>query len=336
MSKPSRVSIQDVAAAAGVSAQTVSRVVNNSPSVSDATRKKVHTLIEAMGYRANMLGRSLLHGKTRTLGVVCSGIGHTGGSRFLQGITRAATQAGYSLNLKGIETQGNHDIPALLDQLLQWQVDGILWAPPEIGSNRDWLGTEFRLPVPLVLLSMAERPGFTSLTIDNYQVGILATRHLLAQGRKRIAHIAGPQTWWEAKERKRGWEDALQEAGISVRPCMEANWNPGLAAQALADLLEQDPQIDAVFAANDHMALGVLKEAQRRGLKIPEDLAVIGVDNLAETAFYQPALTTIENDQSAIGELAVHTLVAQIEGSAVDLSERRFCLTPRLILRESA
>lgn len=335
MGKKSRVSIQDVARAAGVSAQTVSRVVNQSPSVSEETRKKILALIESMGYRANLLGRSLLRGKTQTLGIVSSGIGFTGGMRILQGITRAANQAGYALHLKGIDVQAKQ-VDALLDHLLQWQVDGILWAIPEVGSNRDWLKKRRKLPVPMMMLSMAKRAGWDSIAFDNYQGGLLATRHLLAQGRRRIAHICGPLNWWEAMERKRGWEDALSEAGLPAQLCIDAAWCPQQAANALHTLLEKEPQLDAIFAANDHMALGILKEAAHLGLTVPKDLAVIGFDNLAESAFYQPALTTIEQDQSAMGELAVQALIAQIEGQSRDTSSEALCLTPRLVLRESA
>lgn len=336
MNSKSRVSIQDVARAAGVSAQTVSRVVNQSPTVSEETRTKILALIDTMGYRANLLGRSLLRGKTQTLGVVCSGIGHTGGMRILQGITRGANQAGYALHLKGIDHHSHDEVANVLEHLLQWQVEGILWAIPEVGHNRDWLKKSRKLPVPMIMLSMAAREGWDSIAFDNHQGGLLATRHLIAQGRRRIAHIAGPQDWWEATERKRGWLDALQEAGLKDAGWIDAAWCPERASSALGELLRQQPDIDAVFAANDHMALGALKEAARLGLRVPEDLAVIGFDNLAESAFYQPALSTIEQDQSAIGEWAVNSLIARIETRQIDPLAQALSLTPRLVLRASA
>jgi len=255
--------------------------------------------------------------------------------RLLQGITRGADQAGYALHLKGIDAQ-SRQVDTLLDHLLQWQVDGVLWAIPEVGHNRDWLKKARKLPVPLLMLSMSERDGWNSLAFDNHLGGLLATRHLLAQGRRHIAHISGPLDWWEAAERQRGWADALAEAGLAAKHCIDAGWCPQRAADGIGQLLSQNPQIDAVFAANDHMALGVLKAARNKGLNVPQDLAVIGFDNLSETTLYQPALSTIEQDQSAIGELAVSNLIARIEGQEIDQHALAQCLTPRLILRESA
>jgi LacI family transcriptional regulator len=337
-----RVNIKDVAKAAGVSTQTVSRVVNERPDVASATRKRVRQVIDALDYRPSELARSLIQQRSYTLGVVAAGLKHVGGpARALSGITGQAEEMGYALLLKELPDFKANNVSPLIDSLLARQVDGILWAVPEVGDNRCWVEEIApKVRVPLTFLSMGAQPGLSVIAYDNYLGGKLATRHLLEIGRKRIGHIAGPMDWWEARQRRQGWEDALRAANL---PCtnaqvVEGNWSSASGEAAFRVLLEKYPEMDAVFAANDQMALSVLQIACRRGLRVPQDLAVVGFDNLAESPYFWPSLTTIHQDQRQLGAQAVLSLVNRIEAlkdGIVPPDPLSVTLMPELIVRES-
>ncbi len=309
MNGNSKVTIKDVARQAGVSTQTVSRVINDRPDVAMETRERVKAIIQKLGYHPSMLARGLIQGRSCTLGVVTAGLKYIGPSRTLNGITSEAEAHGYALLLEELPHYTSTEIKPIMERLLSHRVDGILWAVPEIGDNRAWLeGQLSEVPVPIVFLTMQPRPGIESLAIDNHAGAKMAIQHLLEKGHRSIAHLAGPQEWWEARERLRGWQDALREAGLDPIVCVEGNWSSSSGEQAALKLLENH-HVDAVFSANDQMALSLLLVAQRRGMRIPNDLAVAGFDDLAESAYFYPPLTTIHQDQFALGSRSVNRLV---------------------------
>ena len=313
-----RPSIADVAALAKVSKQTVSRVINDSPNVSDKTRQRVLHAIDELGFRRSELARHFSQGRTLSLGVVGRNLNYFGTRTYI-GIARQAEALGYSLLLKEVPDSSIEQIESILHALQDRHVDGILWAVPEISDNHDWLSTDLlaQVKVPMVFLSMAPRPNISVVAYDNFAGGELATQHLLQCGRRHIGHIAGPQEWWDASERKRGWEAALQRAGLPVTDDQLAvgGWDAASGEAALHRLLASYPALDAVFVANDKMALGVLLAAHEKGLRIPEDLAVIGFDDITESAYFHPPLSTVLQDKSMLGQLAVKTLVRKIEAS---------------------
>lgn len=336
-----RATIKQVAMLAGVSTQTVSRVINNRPDVSPETRQRVQKIIEEVGYQPSALARSLIQQRSYTLGVVTAGLKFIGPSRTLNGITSKAEELGYALLLEELPRFDTEDIEPRLQSLLARHVDGILWAAPEVGENRRWVEDMLgEIPVPIVFLTMAPREGLTIVAIDNYMGAALATQHLLDQGRRHIGHIAGPLDWWEARERKRAWEDTLRQAGLPVGDAhwVEGNWSSSSGEVAFAQLLESYPQMDAVFSANDQMALSVLHVAHRRGLRVPQDLAVVGFDNIVESAYFWPSLTTVNHNQHELGCQAVQELVNQIEAMrrGDPILPRTILLPTDLIVRESS
>jgi len=340
-SSKKRVTIKDVAREAGVSTQTVSRVINNVSYVSDKTRKRVQTVINELGYLPSTLARSLSQQRSYTLGIVTFGLKYIGPSRTLNGIANAADELGYMLLMKDLQSFDLENIKVVIDSLLSRQVDGIIWAAPEIGNSLSWLGDHLEnISVPVIFLAMEPREGISSVTTNNYQGAVLAMQHLLDSGRTKIVHISGPLTWWEATERKRGWRDTLDQAGLtaSEHHCAEGNWSPESGERAFLQLYEAYPDMDAVFVANDQMALSVLREAHRLGIDIPKQLAVVGFDNITESAYFYPSLTTVSQDQQLIGETAVHTIVEMIQANQDNLPievESRF-FVPTLIVRESS
>jgi LacI family transcriptional regulator len=336
-----RVTIKDVAYAAGVSTQTVSRVMNKFSYVSEETRSRVEAVVVQMGYRPSTLARSLSQQRSYTLGVVTFGLKYIGPSRTLNGIADKADDLGYMLLMKELDNFETYNIDEVIGSLLARQVDGILWLAPEIGDDHAWLNDRLGdIPVPMLFLSMRPRKGISSVSTDNYLGGTMATQHLLDLGKKRIGHISGPATWWEAQERKRGWRETLEKAGLdaSEQRCTEGNWSSASGEIAFIQLLEKFPDLDAIFVANDQMALSVLREAHRQNIKIPEQLAVIGFDNIPESAYFFPSLTTISQDPQLIGEQAVQNIVAMIqarqENKLIDMQAK--FIQPNLIIRESS
>jgi LacI family transcriptional regulator len=337
-----RVTIRDVAAAAGVSYQTVSRVINDKPDVADKTRRRVQQVIEELGYQPSAIARSLIRQRSFTLGVVTAGLKYVGPSRTLNGITEQAEEMGYTLLLKELPSFDTNDVQPLLNSLRARQVDGIIWAVPEIGGNRDWLQSQPpEFPIPMIFLTMQTRTDLSSVSVDNYLGGRIATQHLLEQGYRHIGHISGPLDWWEARQRKAGWQGALSEVGIQVADhhWESGNWSSASGEQAIHRLLDRYPEMEAVFVANDQMALSVLQIACRRGLQVPQDLAVVGFDGIPETAYYWPPLTTVYQDQQKLGCTAVRELVQIIEAGQQDkavIESETISLQAELIVRESS
>lgn len=336
-----KLTIYEVAKEAGVSRQTVSRVLNNRPDVSPETRKRVKEIIQQLDYQPSAIARSLSLKKSFTLGVVTAGLKYIGPSRALSGITKEADNLGYGLLLKELASFGANNVSPLLQWFQSHHVDGVIWAAPEIGDNRNWLATlPTEINVPIIFLTMDKREDVSIVTIDNYLGGKLATEHLIDFGRERIGHISGPLEWWEARERKFGWEDALSAGGIQPSDHMwvEGNWSPQNGKLAIDQLLNIFPEMDAVFVGNDQMALSVLQTAWEQGKKVPDDLAVIGFDGIPESEFYFPPLSTIYQDQVEVGRAAVQELIRLVDEGLDDEQEirpRHITIKPELIVRGS-
>lgn len=337
-----RATIKEVASAAGVSTQTVSRVINNRPDVSPQTRQRVQEIIDQLGYQPSALARSLIRQRTYTLGVVTAGLKYIGPSRTLSGITSAAEAAGYSLLLKELPHFDANNVVPIFQTLLSHQVDGIIWAVPEVGENRNWVNKlSLDIDTPIVYLAMKSQEKISVVSINNYLGGQMAVSHLLEQGYQRIAHISGPLDWWESRERMAAWSDVLIEADLEVKDdhWAEGNWSSASGAQAIEKLYEKYPEMDAIFVANDQMALSVMQFACQKGLRIPEDLGVVGFDDIPEAAFFWPPLTTIQQDQHNVGEVAVEEIIKIIESYRQELEPVRpksIMLTPNLIVRKSS
>jgi LacI family transcriptional regulator len=340
--KNMRATIKEVASVAGVSTQTVSRVINERPDVSPETRKRVQDVIKKLSYQPSALARSLISQRSHTLGVVTAGLRHIGPSRTLSGITSAAEEAEYSLLLKELPNYDTEDIRPIFQAFLSRHVDGIIWAVPEVGENRKWVNNPpADIDVPLVYLTMETRDNLSIVSVDNYLGGRMAMSHLLEQGYRKIGHISGPLDWWEARQRMAAWKDALTEAGLDAndRFCVEGNWSSASGALAIDKLYDQYPELDAIFVANDQMALGVLQFFAEKKISIPEDIGIVGFDNIAESAFFSPALTTVQQDQHNVAKIAVAEVTKIIESGWQGLDPvlpKSIILPPTLIVRQSS
>jgi LacI family transcriptional regulator len=347
MTSRRRLTIKEVAEAAGVSTQTVSRVINNRPDVAPGTFERVQQVISDTGYSPNLFARGLTQGRSHTFGVVAYGLEYFGPSRVLTGIEQQAAEMGYAISLNLIHEPETSDVEQLLSSLFSRQVDGIIWAVPDVGDNRVWsnvAGAEH--PVPVLLVGgMTGQSRLGSIGIDNQAIGRLATEHLLLGGARRVGIITGPMNWWEARQRQQGWRERLQEQGLpaSERQVVHGDWGATSGEEGLYRLLEQEPDLDAVFASNDQMALGVLHAAHRLGRAVPDELSIVGVDNMAEASHFWPALTTVDQPLRDAGALAVREIDGAIRrarsarrGQDQPGAPPNTLLQPRLVVRESS
>lgn len=327
---------------AGVSTQTVSRVLNERPDVSPETRRRVQEVMKALSYQPSALARSLISQRTHTLGVVTAGLRHIGPSRTLSGITSAAEEAGYSVLLKELPTYDTEDIRPIFQAFLSRHVDGIIWAVPEVGENRNWVNNPpADIEVPLVYLTMEARNNISVVSVDNYLGGRMAMSHLLEQGYGNIGHISGPLDWWESRQRMSAWKDALVEAGLQSDDsyCVEGNWSSASGALAIEKLVDQYPMMDSIFVANDQMALGAMQFFAEKGMRIPQDIGIVGFDNIPESAFFSPALTTVQQDQHHVAQIAIAELIKIIESGWQELdpvTPKSIILSPILVVRQSS
>jgi LacI family transcriptional regulator len=340
--KTVRANIKDVASVAGVSTQTVSRVINERPDVSPETRKRVKDVIEQVGYRPSALARSLISQRSYTLGVVIAGLKYIGPSSALSGIASAAEEAGYSLLLKELPRFDADDIEPIFQAFISRHVDGIIWAVSEVGENRKWIDNPaLDFEIPLVYLTMEPRKDVTVVSINNYSGSRLAVSHLLDQGYRHIGHIAGPLEWWEARQRMKAWKDVLTEAGHEVHDnhWVAGNWSSASGAVAIEKLFNQYPEMDAIYVANDQMSLSVLQAINQKGLRVPEDIGVAGFDNIPESAFFWPSLTTVQQDQYRVAKVAVEEMIKIIEAGRDGkdpIEPKSILLEPTLVVRRSS
>ncbi len=329
----SRITIRQVASAAGVSTQTVSRVINSRPDVAVDTRRRVQSVVAELDYRPSALARSLVHRRTNTLAVVAWGIEYFGPSRTLVGIEQQAAELGYSLFLNLLSKPDDSSYERIMNNFIDQRVDGIIWAVPEVGDNRKWIESDRLRHLPtIVFLSMAARPGIEICSVNNQGGARLAAQHLIDQGRRRLGIITGPQNWWEARERYLGWKSTLEDAGqkFSSSLVVESDWSAAGGEQAMDQLLEQDPDIDSVFASSDQIALGAMRGVSASGRRVPQDMAIVGFDNIPESAFFGPPLTTVYQHLVDVGRIAVQNLHRMIE----DQREGKESVEPQLTLNE--
>jgi LacI family transcriptional regulator len=324
------VTIKEIARMTGVSTQTVSRVINKRPDVSPETRRAVEAAIAEHGFQPSAVARSLVQRRSQMLGVIVAGLRYFGVGQTVNGITEAAEEAGYSIILKELASYDVPDITPVVDFFVAHRVEGIIFAPPQMDANVRHLQEQLPPGAPPVVFLKAEPSDrFTSIRIDNVGAAATATRHLLALGRRRIAHIAG------ARDRRDGWLQALGEAGLEPGPMVAGDWSSASGAAAFEAILGGDPAIDGVFAGSDQMALGALHVANERGIRIPDEIAFVGFDGLPEAAEFTPSLTTVLQPLQEMGRLSVRELVAALTSDSASPA-RTITLPTELILGASA
>ncbi|QCB92813.1 LacI family DNA-binding transcriptional regulator [Cellulomonas shaoxiangyii] len=322
--------MSDVAVVAGVSHQTVSRVLNDHPSVRPETRARVLDAIAALGYRRNLAARALVTRRTGSIGVITPGSALFGPTSTLVALERAARDAGRYVSVATLRSFGPDEVVPAVEHFLAQGVDGVVVVAP----RTDTLAAvgSVRAPVPVVVISSApEVDAGRSVSVDQAAGGEVATRHLLASGRRTVLHVAGPREWFDAQDRLRGWHAALTAAGVPVPPPVHAGWSAADGYEVGLRLVAEGLP-DAVFAANDQLALGLLHAFRGAGVRVPDDVAVVGFDDEPGSAFAAPPLTTVRQGFDELGERAVAALVAALDGAPPG----RELIAPELVVRGSA
>jgi LacI family transcriptional regulator len=334
-----RVTIKDVARESGVNVSTVSRALNGEYGVHAETREHVAEIAARLGYRPNRVARGLVTGKSHTLGLVVSDIRNLFFAEVARGAEDAAYRGGYDLVLCNSDLDPEKQL-RYVQSLAEKRVDGILMNSVSALSRKqqDQLSG---LGVPIVLLNRgATRHGFSTISADNEAGGALAAEYLLKLGHRRIAHLTGPRHHGNMTDRARGFVRALK----AVHPVVLHGKNNFAGGTELArKLLEQHPQITAIFVGSDTMAFGVMRALLEAGRRIPRDVSVIGFDNVELSSIVHPPLTTIHQPKYEIGQAAVEILlrlagrgehqVPEHRLFGVHLVERESCATPSQILR---
>ena len=327
------VTIREVAESAGVSYATVSHVINNTRLVSPETRERVLAAMDALNYRPNALARSLRQGKTNTLGLVLPDSANPFFAEISRSIEDEAFKRGYSVFLCNTERDTQREL-FYVDVLSNRQVDGIIFvAAGDQADSLDFL-LHRNMPVVMIDRNLSDVEVDAVLT-DNQLGGYLATRHLLELGHTRIACIAGPSSITPSAERIIGYRKALEEAGISYEETLvlRGDYHAQSGMDITKSILSLHPRPTAIFALNDLMALGALRAAAEADCSVPEDLAVVGYDDLAIAHFTNPPLTTIAQPKKAIGVQAINLLVGRM--SQKNRPPSRIILPPELIVRRS-
>lgn len=323
-------SLGDVAQHAGVSTQTVSRVANGLANVEDSTRQRVLTSMQLLGYRPNRAARALRSGQFRNIGVVMFTLSSYGNMRTLDAIAVSAATAGYSITVIPVERPTQQDVSVALSRLLEQAVDGIIVVIEAHIVDR----ADVELPpgLSVVVIDSTERPDYPQVDTDQAEGARQATRHLLDLGHTTVWHISGPEDSYSAGRREESWRRTLEEAGAPVPEVFRGDWSTAAGYRHGQEIASR-PEITAVFAANDQMALGVLRALHEAGRRVPEEVSVVGFDDMAESDSFWPPLTTIHQEFEAIGRRALELLVAEIEERPEPV--RSSVLHTRLVVRSS-
>lgn len=319
----------DVAAMAGVSSQTVSRVANNRSNVEEETRRRVLSAMRVLGYRPNTAARALVTGQFRALGLISFGLSSFGNARTVDALTRAAQRAGYTVHMIAIEAQTEQAVHDAFDQLTTQAVDGIVLIEAQILDT-----PALRLPpgVPVVMADGDVSQRHPTVDTDQALGARLVTRHLLSLGHETVWHVSGPEDSYAARRRAESWHATLKDAGAAVPPLLFGDWSAASGYEAGCHLAAR-PGVSAVFAANDQMALGVMRALTQAGRRIPQDVSVAGFDDLDEAPYFSPPLTTVRQDFDVVAEQIVSMMVGQIETGRAPSATA--LIAPRLVVRES-
>ncbi len=323
-------SMADVAAAAGVSHQTVSRVLNSSPLVKVHTREKVMAAIAELGYRRNNAARMLATNRSGRIGMISAHLAFYGPSMIAVAVQEAGHEAGYDVSLVGVNDFSADSLRGAVDRLLDEAVEAIVVAVAHRSSLERALSLE--LPIPVVLAQGVSQGQPLAAGVDQEAGGALATGHLLDLGHRHVAHVTGPLDWVEAGQRRAGWREAHARRGVLPGPELNGDWS-ARSGYAAGLRIAEDPSVTAVFAANDAMALGVLKALHEQGRAVPGEVSVVGFDDTPESAYFWPALTSVTQEFDALGRRAVELTLRALSGETAPTAD---LIEPALMVRASS
>jgi DNA-binding LacI/PurR family transcriptional regulator len=320
----------DVARLAGVSHQTVSRVLNNHPNVSSVTKDRVLAAISELAYRPNAAARTLVTRRTHTLGVISFDTMLYGPASMLYGFERAAHDA-YFVSIASLAALDRRSMLDTVERFVGQGIEGII----VIATQDTAVAALAHVPpeVPLVAVGCGTRAAVTSVAIDNAEGAAAATRYLLGLGHKTVHHVAGQASCLDAAERIDGWRQALRDAGAPEPAVLAGDWSAASGYETGCQLAV-DPAVTAIFCGNDPMALGVMRALAEHGLRVPDDISIVGFDDIPEAGYYLPPLTTVRQDFGEVGRQALNALIDRMSGATP--AGPRVRVAPELIVRASA
>lgn len=318
----------DVARLAGVSHQTVSRVINGSPSIRPATKARVEQAIEELGYRPNTAARALVTRRSGIIGIIGSSSALYGPSSIQRSVEEAARAAGYFSSMVPLAEVTREALRDALDHLARQSVEAIVMIAAQEDALAVAHSTDAGLPLIVVEGDLSGRG--LSVGVDQIDGARQATQHLIDLGHRTIDHVSGPLTYTEAKGRRTGYEAAMRDAGLAPGELWEGDWTPASGYRIGSELV-REARTTAVFVANDQMAIGVMHAFAEAGMRVPDDVSVVGFDDIPEAAYLNPALTTIRQDFKAVGQRAIELVIATLDGSTLRVP----LLAPELIIRDS-
>ncbi|WP_027345123.1 LacI family DNA-binding transcriptional regulator [Hamadaea tsunoensis] len=322
--------MMDVARLAGVSHQTVSRVLNEHPNVAERTRLRVRAAIAELGYRPNRAARALVTGKSQVIGVVAQNSTLYGPAATLAALAQAASSSGFTVSVESVRTLERRPVTDAINHHLDQRVAGLVVIAPvaEASEALDGLPDD----IPLVCVDGDPERETDLVTVDQELGGYAATKHLLDAGHPTVWHVSGPEDWFDSQGRIAGWRRALTEAGAEIPPLMAADWSAA-SGYRIGQVLARMTEVSAVFAANDHLALGILRALHERGRRVPDEISIVGFDDVPESEFYIPPLTTVRPDFDAVAAASLDLLLAQIETGRRHGGRR--VIPPALVTRHS-
>lgn len=326
-----RASINDVARRAGVSAQTVSRVANRMNNVRPATRERVLEAMQALNYRPNSAARNLKAGRFRSIGFVTFNLATFGNERTLSAVAEASEAAGYTTTLLPVADPTQLDVVGAFGRLEEQAVDGIILVmSAEVGSLDELTMTA---GLPLVIIDSDAHLPYTVVDTDQEQGARIALQHLFDLGHRDIVHVAGPESSYSARRRAESYQRTMAENGFPVLPVLNGDWSAASGKELGKALLAAGHRPTAIFASNDHMALGIMHAIHDAGLRVPQDISVIGFDDAEGAAEFWPALSTVHQNLDEVGRRATGLLLALIDGEPDE--QQKILVQTRLVVRDS-
>lgn len=322
--------LADVAAHAGVSAKTVSRVVNNEANVRPQVRAQVLRSVAALGYRPNAAARALVTHRTHQIGLIATASSLYGPTAGLFSLEQAAWKAGYGLTLTTVREASEAQLEEAIHYLMVRGVEGVIVSGVAGALH---LEASALTDMPLVTTSPITTESTRYVLVDSDQVAgtRTAVRHLYNSGHRRIAHLAGPLSWDSAAQRRDGWLQEVEDLGLAPGPLLEGDWSPKSGYEAALTL--DRAAATAIVVANDHMAMGAIRAFTEQGMRIPNDISVIGFDDVPEAAYQMVPLTTVRQNFSSVAERSVRELIHLVEGREAE--DTSIHLPTELIVRAS-
>ncbi|MDT0320603.1 LacI family DNA-binding transcriptional regulator [Streptomyces millisiae] len=325
-------SMVDVAREAGVAHVTVSRVLNNHPSVRPGTRDRVVAAIERLGYRRNDVARSLKSGRSMTIGVVIAGSELFELPRILLGVEEAAQRAGYWVNMSSWQGGDVDRLAETVDRLASQAAEGVaVIADRPVGAEA-LEGLVTRVPMTVVMSGDLANPAIGSVELDQELGARLATRHLLELGHREILHLTGRLTTFDARARVDGWRAEMLAAGVPSPELLEGDFSAASGYRLGLDVARRARRPTAVFAGNDQMAMGVLAAFAEQGVAVPGDVSLVGFDDIKGSEYLVPSLTTVRQDFVALGRTCIEVLLGVMGGER----PRHHLIAPSLVARRSS